>query len=530
MKNSSIINTTVTDVKEETHLYDDQLNTDEKLDKNSKLYYTNSKNPKFSLCKQWIYILIHSTMGFYFGYAMTALNNLGTPIFSSMGVEEKDQINIKGNVSYCFGIAKLIASQIVGSYAHKIGRKNMLVINEIFNIASMIQIFFIKDSVWYFYAQRSLVGVYLGVGTVQSPRMLLECFPSKTKGLASGFFGGSIGIGVAVSYSLGQIFGGHLKNIWEYCQLAPAVITLLRLLMIIVFFNFDTPVQYAQKASNIDEIKEKVLYVCEQFYQKNDEITNQIEYLDNRIENNDLVPTSFFKLLKTTFCNKDTKYSQAAVQIYSVFGQVCPACMTDIFTVDLFKRLSEKSITDADPSFGIEVNFYSGIAILILSPLTGLAIECIGRRKYILYGQFSLLIAMLSVVIGFYFGDKWISFTGFIILNSLTYFNWSGLYYTYMNEISEVFVVSIGVSFVWLSKSILQKVLIYVINNQELFWTPLLLFLVGSLLYIIAFPLYLETKGKTSIQIKEEYKELRYWGSKKNYKSVYLKQINGQNM
>ena len=79
--------------------------------------------------------------------------------------------------------------------------------------------------------------------------------------------------------------------------------------MIIVFFNFDTPVQYAQKASNIDEIKEKVLYVCEQFYQKNDEITNQIEYLDNRIENNDLVPTSFFKLLKTTFCNKDTKYS-----------------------------------------------------------------------------------------------------------------------------------------------------------------------------------------------------------------------------
>ena len=139
--------------------------------------------------------------------------------------------------------------------------------------------------------------------------------------------------------------------------------------------------------------------------------------------------------------------------------------MTDIFTVDLFKRLSEKSITDADPSFGIEVNFYSGIAILILSPLTGLAIECIGRRKYILYGQFSLLIAMLSVVIGFYFGDKWISFTGFIILNSLTYFNWSGLYYTYMNEISEVFVVSIGVSFVWLSKSILQKVLIYVINN-----------------------------------------------------------------
>ena len=76
-----------------------------------------------------------------------------------------------------------------------------------------------------------------------------------------------------------------------------------------MFFNFDTPVQYAQKANNIDEIKGKVLHVCQQFYQENDEISNQIDYLDKRIEKNDLVPSSFLKLLKITFCNKDTKYS-----------------------------------------------------------------------------------------------------------------------------------------------------------------------------------------------------------------------------
>ena len=69
-------------------------------------------NPEYSAFKVYCFLFLHYWSGFYFGYSMTSMNNLGKPILrAGMGYYGDDEIaKWLGNINLFYGIGKMIGS------------------------------------------------------------------------------------------------------------------------------------------------------------------------------------------------------------------------------------------------------------------------------------------------------------------------------------------------------------------------------------------------------------------------------------
>lgn len=209
------------------------------------------KNPDYRPCFIYSYLLVHCISGFYFGYQMTILNNLGKPILHDVfGLENiKDSL---ANMTLGFGLGKMVGSIVAGGIQKKLGKLKVLYIGEIFNLFSAVcvGICITYQSVWLLLISRVLVGVMCGFNTSTAPRLILECFPTKMRGIG-GIFSNSVAFGVMLSFCLGYLLEDYLSNFWYVFLLAPSVISLLRMAILVTAFRFETPIYYQSQIEKI---------------------------------------------------------------------------------------------------------------------------------------------------------------------------------------------------------------------------------------------------------------------------------------
>lgn len=182
---------------------------------------------------------------------MTIFNNLGKPILHvAFGLNE-----IKGslaNISLGFGLGKMVGSIVSGTIQKKLGKLKVLYIGEIFNILSAVcvGICITYQSVWLLLVSRVLAGLACGFNTSTAPRSILECFPTKMRGIG-GIFSNSVAFGVMSSFCLGYLLEDHLAPWWYLFLLAPCVISILRMMLLLTAFRFETPMYYQSQIEKI---------------------------------------------------------------------------------------------------------------------------------------------------------------------------------------------------------------------------------------------------------------------------------------
>ena len=153
-------------------------------------------NVKFNACYTHFFLFIHCISAFYYGFSMTAMNNLGRPILvRGMGVDPDNVDTWLGTVNLGFGVGKMFGSVIAGSIQKIVGKLGTLYIAEPIQIISVV--LQIMPNIWCFLIGRVLNGVYCGFNTTTAPRLIIECYPTKERGYKTSIFSLAVCVGVA---------------------------------------------------------------------------------------------------------------------------------------------------------------------------------------------------------------------------------------------------------------------------------------------------------------------------------------------
>ena len=94
---------------------------------------SSDENQYYSFFKVNWFLVIHCISGYYFGYQMTILNNLGEPVLKS-GLDVTDSNRIDewlGKFNMAFGVGKVIGSILGGVFAKMIGKLNVCFLAEL---------------------------------------------------------------------------------------------------------------------------------------------------------------------------------------------------------------------------------------------------------------------------------------------------------------------------------------------------------------------------------------------------------------
>jgi sugar phosphate permease len=200
-------------------------------------------NPKYSGFRAYTFLVLHCISGFYFGYSMTCLNNLGKPILRDMGISDEADISSGlGKLNLAFGLTKVVASILGGSYQKSVGKLNLLLITEPLGILSTVLC--CMDNIWIFSVGRVFNAFYLGFQSTCTPRLIMECFPTARRGSCTAMYGFFVCLGTASSFSLGQFGDNNLEDYWRYMLIFPAVLSVIRIAALLIFFPHDSPIHY----------------------------------------------------------------------------------------------------------------------------------------------------------------------------------------------------------------------------------------------------------------------------------------------
>lgn len=201
--------------------------------------------------------------------------------------------------------------------------------------------------------------------------------------------------------------------------------------------------------------------------------------------------------------DKKVRYSSLAILFLNVFPNIAGQAFTDIYTKDVFTQLNM-------PELGAEVNFYCGFVVLLAASSAFLSMDYLGRKTIFIYGSFSLIVSMLLMSISFYLNDPVLAFYSFCLANFSLYFGNLGIYYVYVNELGEPFIVGLGLAVLWIVKTIMATLLPYLYKPYPIYLTPFVQVILGIICFIFMRPVFIETRGKTSLEIKKEYAKLQY--------------------
>lgn len=146
---------------------------------------------------------------------MTCLNNLGKPIMHSMGINDESEVSSHlGNLNLAFGISKVTASILGGSYQKSVGKLNLLLIFEPLGVLSVVLCCI--PNFWVFAVGRVCNAFFMGFQSTCTPRLILECYPTNQRGSCTAMYGFSVCIGTFISFCLGELGTDTLDSYWRY--------------------------------------------------------------------------------------------------------------------------------------------------------------------------------------------------------------------------------------------------------------------------------------------------------------------------
>lgn len=355
-----------------------------------------------------------------------------------------------------------------------------------------------------------------GFITVSATRLWIECIPTTKRGMTA-YYATAMAIGFFITFSSGMIFGNDfIAKWWFMFLLAPGIITFSRMIIMIIFFRFESPVfiydmvmKYKQQSEDslLDNTKleEKIANLksqAEKTLSYFNENKNNIYYEKRLIKENVNLgykkgESSIVSLVKTNICSRDRIYSFLCIVFLNLYAPFTGQVFIESYTTRVFTKFM-------NAEFAKNVNFYSGFAV-ILGSITGPLI--IQRMKRITFMYGNLILAMVSMgfmAVGMYFKLKivvFVSNVGYFFFYNV----FMGIAFVYPHEVSQPFVVGIGFSVNFGFRAIVAKIFPLIYENFPIYCTPAYMFMMGVVTFIIMRPLMLETKDKSIQAIESDY-------------------------
>jgi len=188
--------------------------------------------------------------GFHLGYYISIFNP-----FSDQFLDKSYQITSKsdrdseiGTINLCFTLGCMVGA-ILGGYLLQItGRIKSIMLLECISIAVMVAYYFSPDSLWLMYITRVLSGMLVGMFNTVCPTTNAEILPKDVSSFGGVMFYGSITTGILVTSLFGQFIDkDYLADQASYLLVVPGLLSVLRIILFLTVFNFESPVYIIEK-------------------------------------------------------------------------------------------------------------------------------------------------------------------------------------------------------------------------------------------------------------------------------------------
>lgn len=314
-------------------------------------------NPHYNLTFSWIFTILHSLGGIYFGYSISCMNNLGVPILQDiMKITNKvDYVNALADTMLYYGIGKMIGSILAGSLQNRFGKLKLLVFSEIFNLVSAILL--VIPVLWVFLIGRAVQGFYAAFLSSMAPRLVFECFPIHSRGSRSGFYALMLFLSIFIGQSLGSIFGEEfLSDNWRIFMIFPGVISLIRIFLVLLFFRHDSPEYYAlNPKTTFEESKPAIIEIIQKFYKYKEHMQTKLINLE-KVKNSqvDKYESTFIELLQKNF-SKQKRWAFLALMGINLFMASSGNILVEIYSTTVFDQIYGKGS-------GYQISSFVGLA------------------------------------------------------------------------------------------------------------------------------------------------------------------------
>ena len=475
-------------------------------------------NKRFSILKAQTFLVLHCLGGCNYGFNFVIMNTMGNAIIIGIfDIPKESYTQYLSMIVVIWNIAKVSGTLLASSIIKKYGLKNVLYIWEFINIQSIILVCqsAFQNNIWIFAAGRLFNGMHSGGVGAAASRLPIECFPKHRRGMAGCTYTQFSGIATFGANCVGSWFSYDvLLKYWLLIMLWGNVLAFLRILLIYIFFNFDTASYYAYKAVlHRNDLKKQQKYEkmiddnLHFFYEDEKDIDLAKNNLDifqqvslKEIKNTEK-NSGFVALLKVN-TSKDTRWAFISIV------QVCCITISASAFFDTFGVLILDEIGGS--GFGYYCTSINGyITLFATCFMMTIVNRC--RRKVLIYTySFTTPIFMLIISYGFYVENKTIVLVGYLCHSSTYAFLFCPILLIWTNEQGSGFASGIGISISQFVRVIVTSIVPLMFELFDTYTICQIFSFCGQLHFQIIRPLLIETKNKQSMEIANEIANFKY--------------------
>lgn len=201
--------------------------------------------------------------GYYFGYYIGIFNPLGEPLAEKVyGYSGEKKISLIGNINLYFTVGAAVSVFLCSHISDIFGRVRLVIFLELLALFTCYT--YTIQNITVLLITRTVCGVIVGLNSTILPVALTEMFPGSVRG-----FGGFVGYFAVSSFILLGWFANPLcgsednienrtkclSNNWKVLLSWPAVVGVIRILLLIYSFKFgilESPGFYLNKFKGIE--------------------------------------------------------------------------------------------------------------------------------------------------------------------------------------------------------------------------------------------------------------------------------------
>ncbi|EAR83833.1 MFS transporter (macronuclear) [Tetrahymena thermophila SB210] len=425
-------------------------------------------------------VLVSNLGILYFGYQISVMSLAQNTVFVVYSLKESQYNFYSSLLSAAIPFGAIFGAIIPGSLLLHSSRKNSMIFSDI--IATIFAFLSLYDDINVLLLTRFLAGFILGLNSSLVLKYTNEITPISLTGIMGIVYSIAITFGILIASINGQFFSENPNKEDKYIYfvlLFPIVFTISRPILLLVFFNHDTPFYYI-----VSNQSEKCREFLMQIYKP--------QYVDQILQEVQQEAAKQGIQEKAQTQNSKPFFVGCVLQIIQQFSGINAVLMYlgQIFQKEHFSFRMTNLLTLA-----------SNFIFLISAFLSYFFVEKYSRRGILMSGSTLSGIFLLSLAILYIIDNQQLQFLQFILISCYyVAFNFSlgPVIWLYCSEILQSKEFSIATSINWICATIVVVSIPYF----DKLW-PLFIFFSLVCFFCTIFTLLIvkETKDKSKIEI-----------------------------
>ena len=329
-------------------------------------------------------LVINASLGaFFLGYKLGETNLLLVDLQHLYSWSSSETTVYTGLLNALVPMGAILGAILSGNFT-KFGRRWGLVYADLIGITGSFICIFIGSMPYPQIIGRFISGISAGINSQLVPLYINELTPMEISGFMGCFFQAFLNFGILLSYLMGlgipddEADYDTSSNWWIFVFLFPVITCMIRLLLLLFYYKFDTPfsLMKLRKEEEIAEVMKKIYKI--------EFINKTLEKIDEKIKNyREVSYTEVFTIYRSRLLLG--LILMASQQLSGV-----NAVVTESST--LYAAIGDSSEVKI-------LTIFNSIVLSLATFVSGLTSDSFGRRAIILYGNAFCVVFLLLMAI-----------------------------------------------------------------------------------------------------------------------------------